>query len=117
MLFTKAQFIEDCLLELGIVAPGESITASDSDTVSNAKSQVEAMLLTEGLKDWHYGNGSVPDMKVRPLVYLVCNEIKGSFGLPPDKMMYYEQKAEKALSDLRRQREDYESDPVSFSNF
>jgi len=116
MLYSKERFVEDCLGELGVIASGENPSAADSASVKNALQQVESMLLTEGLKDWHYGDGRIPDMKFRPLIYLVANEVKGLFGVSTEKSMMYSAKAEKSLGDLRRQVEDYESEPVKFSN-
>lgn len=91
---TRAQFIDQCLANLGILVPGQSITA---DLVEKMDLVVDNALATLAGLDIYYvqdagtasppTGGDIEDSAFLPLADYVADKACASFNLPADQKM------------------------------
>lgn len=90
---TRAQFINQCLTNLGVIAAGQSI---DSDLVDKMDTIVDPALATLAKLEIYYvqdagelgpTGGEIEDSAYLPLADWVANKACSSFNLPADQKM------------------------------
>lgn len=81
---TSAELQVAVLQELGVLASGESVNASDGSIVTQAYEALYEMLLTEGLVSWAEAD-DVPEFAERPVTLMVSYLCCSKFNVPAQK--------------------------------
>lgn len=80
--YTRQNLVRDTLLELGLLDPNESPSATDYTTVDAVAQQRLESLYEDGLLPFQI-DGAIPARYFRALVKVIAHELVGTYGVLP----------------------------------
>lgn len=87
MSITNTQLYQIVAEELGLVGPGQSLSADDRDRIERRAVKVRAWLIDEGLAYWL--DDAIPDAAALPYAQIIAGQCAEMYGRGPGSDMPY----------------------------
>jgi hypothetical protein len=114
---TLAQLRNRVLMELGVLAAGETATAEDAAVVESVAGAVHAMLAREVFLDWSLA--AIPQNVYEPVAAVVAARAAGQFGVTGPRLQELVGLAAQGMGDLQTQTQarDHSTAPIPATYF